>query len=342
MKSKSPTHNVTWAQAILQKLAAEGIPEKDLVQGLGISPNQFNDPDAQWSFENTLAIFRRACALTNNDLFGFHLAQEPDLVKRAGLLAYVGVSAPTVGGYLRNITRFQRVFGDASTAELEEGPETSFLRWRYEISSTSATSQYAEFGGLGTLYTLRRYSNRTLTPRYVHFAHHRSKNTDPIVRFLGCEVLFGQRENVIALKTKDLDLPLITADDHLQRTLFSICEATIARLPRDPDSTARRVERCASEKLASGTATLEKISAELGMSQRTLARRLTEEGTTFAALMADLRKALARDYLLNSPLPLTEIAFLLGYNDASSFSTAFRRWFNTTPRQFRVNEGVGA
>lgn len=335
MKSDTPTHNVIWAQVLLQKLVREGISERDALKGLGVNPNQFNDPDARWSFDKTLTLFRRACTLTQNDLFGFDLAQSPNIVKKAGLLAYVGVSAPTVGGYLRNITRFQRVLGDASQSILEEGPDTSLLRWRYDVSASLPTSQYAEFGAVGTLFALRDYTSRQLTPRYVHFAHMRNSNTKPIEKFFGCDVAYGKPENVIAFKTLDMDVPLSTADDNLQRTLLAICETTIAQLPRSPNSIARRIEQQVSERLASGTATQEKIARDLGMSIRTMARRLSEEGTTFANLVGDLRKALARDYLLNSDLPLTEIAFLLGYNDASSFSTAFRRWFGTTPRNFR-------
>ncbi len=78
------------------------------------------------------------------------------------------------------------------------------------------------------------------------------------------------------------------------------------------------------------------------MSARTLARRLTDEGTSFAAVVANLRKALARDYLLNSTLPLTEIAYLLGYSDASTFSTAFRRWYGQPPSDFREQPATEA
>ncbi|SFK93377.1 AraC family transcriptional regulator [Shimia haliotis] len=335
MKSVTPTHNVIWAQVLLQKIIQEGVSERDALKGLGLNPNQFNDPDARWSFDKTLTLFRRACTLTRNDLFGFDLAQSPDIVKKAGLLAYVGVSAPTVGGYLRNITRFQRVLGDASKSSLEETPDTGLLRWRYDVSTSLPTSQYAEFGAVGTVFALRDYTNRQLTPRYVHFAHLRNANTKPFEKFFGCDVAFGRSENAIAFKSSDMDVPLLTADDNLQRALLAICETTIAQLPRSPDSIARKIEKLLSERLASGSATQDNIARELGMSVRTMARRLSEEGTTFANLVNDLRKALARDYLLSSDLPLTEIAFLLGYNNAGSFSTAFRRWFGTTPRDFR-------
>ncbi len=107
--------------------------------------------------------------------------------------------------------------------------------------------------------------------------------------------LLSGNQHRIAFKTADMDVPLLTADDNLQRTLSVICENTLAQMPKTPNSVARLVERQITARLAAGTAQQDAIAAELGMSARTLARRLTDEGTSFAAVVANLRKALARD-----------------------------------------------
>lgn len=335
MKFEIPTHSVVWSQALLQRLSLQGVSNRSALKGLGIDPTKFNSPDARWSFKNTLELFERASVLTKDDLVGFHFAQSTDLVKKAGLLAYVGVSAPTVGGYLRNITRFQRVLGDACKTALEEGPDITILRWHYDISSAAPVGQYAEFGAVGTVFALRDYANRQLHPSHVRLAHQRQSNIEAFGRFFGCSVQFGCPENEIAFKTADMSVPLLTADDDLQLALMAICENTLAQMPQKPNSVSRKVERHLTARLASGNAQQNAIAAELGMSPRTLARRLSEEGTSFVSVVADLRKALARDYLLNTALPLTEIAFILGYTDASSFSTAFRRWYQKTPSAYR-------
>ncbi len=337
MKPDNPTHSAIWAQELLGMLTKRGISARDALKGITSKPPQSGTTDAEWSFENTLKLFERAAELTDDNLIGFHFSQSPDLVRKAGLLAYVGVSAPTVGGYLRNITRFQRVLGDASKSAMEDLPDQMVLRWHYDISSVVPSGQYAEFGAVGTVYALRDYSNRQLRPLRVRFAHQRQSGVETLNQFFGCRVQFGCDENEIAFKASDTRVPLLTADDNLQRALLEICENTLANLPQRPNSVSRKVERLITAGLASGTAHQDKIAAELGMSPRTLARRLAEEGTSFATLITDLRAALARDYLRNSNLPLTEIAFLLGYTDASSFSTAFRRWFKTTPREYREN-----
>ncbi len=342
MKSEIPKHSAIWGQIIVGELKKTGLSERDIRKEFGITRSQLEDPDARWSFDKTAWLFEKASALTGDDLVGYRLAQSPDLVRKAGLLAYVGVSAPTVGGYLRNITRFQRVIGDASKTAMEEGPETTRLTWHYDVPASIPTGQYAEFGAVGTVFALRDYSNRQIRPTHVRFAHQRLTGTEALDRFFGCNVLFGAAENSIAFKAADMDVPLLTADDNLQRTLSVICENTLARMPQTPNSVARVVERQITARLAAGTAQQDAIAAELGMSARTLARRLTDEGTSFAAVVANLRKALARDYLLNSTLPLTEIAYLLGYSDASTFSTAFRRWYGQPPSDFREQPATEA
>ncbi|SDK99840.1 AraC family transcriptional regulator [Aliiruegeria lutimaris] len=342
MKPEIPKHSAIWGQVLVEELIKTGISQRVILKELGIARSLLEDPDARWSFDKTAMLFEKARALTGDDLLGFRMAQSPDLVKKAGLLAYVGVSAPTIGGYLRNITRFQRVIGDASKTALEEGPELARLAWHYDVPASIPTGQYAEFGAVGTVFALRDYANRQIRPKQVEFAHQRLTGTEALDRFFGCNVLFGASENSIAFKTADMDVPLLTADDNLQRTLSVICENTLAQMPQTPNSMARMVERQITARLASGTAQQDAIAAELGMSARTLARRLTEEGTSFAAVVANLRKALARDYLLNSTLPLTEIAYLLGYSDASTFSTAFRRWYGQPPSDFRERPATEA
>ena len=77
------------------------------------------------------------------------------------------------------------------------------------------------------------------------------------------------------------------------------------------------------------------------MSQRTLSRNLAEEGASFAEILDELRAALAKRYLRDETLPVTEIAWLLGYSEVSSLTHAFQRWTGMTPRRFRSVQPVG-
>ena len=93
--------------------------------------------------------------------------------------------------------------------------------------------------------------------------------------------------------------------------------------------------------LPHGKARVAEIASRFGMSPRTLARRLEAEGLTFAGVLIELRADLARRYLQDEDLPVSEIAWLLGYREVSTFTHAFKRWTGKTPRQAR-SQGNGA
>jgi AraC-like DNA-binding protein len=110
-----------------------------------------------------------------------------------------------------------------------------------------------------------------------------------------------------------------------------------SREDRSPDL-RHRVERIIAKLLCGGKAETEPVAHELGMSVRTLARRLGELGVTFAQILDELRQDLALRYLRDPNLSLSQIAFLLGYSELSAFSHAFRRWTRTTPGEWRMKQ----
>src|SRR5262249_28039471 len=112
------------------------------------------------------------------------------------------------------------------------------------------------------------------------------------------------------------------------------CEEALVRRPRVTDAFVARVENAIAPLLPHGEARAAQIAARLGMSQRTFARRLAEEGLTFSRVLHRLRLELARRYLLHEKLAVSEVAWLLGYQEVGAFSHAFRRWTGKTPSEF--------
>jgi len=96
------------------------------------------------------------------------------------------------------------------------------------------------------------------------------------------------------------------------------------------------VERLLIDALARGTPTARQVAPALGISERTLARRLAAEDTSFGQILDDIRRDMALGYLEDPAISLAQIAFLLGYADQSAFSNAFRRWVGRSPSRFRA------
>jgi AraC-like DNA-binding protein len=97
------------------------------------------------------------------------------------------------------------------------------------------------------------------------------------------------------------------------------------------------VENAIAELLPHGQAAQSAVAKQIGMSQRTLARRLAEEGCSFSELLSKVRRALADRYLMNPSLSISEIAWLLGYAEVSTFTRAFQRWTGASPSATRAS-----
>jgi AraC-like DNA-binding protein len=166
----------------------------------------------------------------------------------------------------------------------------------------------------------------------VSFAHPRPRDIAPLQRFFGTEAItFGADETSLVLPVAALDLPL---DAHLEVD-------AVSTLSMDPAPSRARVESMWSlvaaslpELLARG-ATLEAVARSLGMSDRTLQRRLEGEGTSFLEIQDAVREARARELLRDLDLPLLDVADQLGFSDLATFSRAFKRWTGHPPGMFR-------
>ncbi|HUC75800.1 MAG TPA: helix-turn-helix transcriptional regulator, partial [Vicinamibacterales bacterium] len=132
------------------------------------------------------------------------------------------------------------------------------------------------------------------------------------------------------------ELPLIHADTHLNDLLLKYCEAALADRRGDVSQLRTRVENAISSLLPHGRVIVEGVARSLGMSERTRARRLSDEGLDFTEIFQQLRRDLAVRYLDDRKLHVSKIAWLLGFNEVSAFTHAFKRWTGKTPRRMRT------
>lgn len=129
--------------------------------------------------------------------------------------------------------------------------------------------------------------------------------------------------------------PCPAADAALSQVIVRHAEGLLAALPDPSDSFANRLRRLISAQLASGGATLTAAAHALKLGERSLQRRLADDGLTFDAIVEEVRRELALRYLADPALAIGEIAYLLGYSEPSAFHRAFRRWTGRTPEAWR-------
>ena len=136
--------------------------------------------------------------------------------------------------------------------------------------------------------------------------------------------------------TKLLDCPVETADNELLKILKRHCEQILGARPKANDL-AFEVQQAITTLLSSGQCKIDAVAQELGMSSRTLTRRLTEEGLSYKGLLDEVRRKLALRYLKDRRISLKQITYLLGYSEVSAFYHAFRRWTDSSPLQHRLS-----
>src|SRR5262249_1324158 len=130
-------------------------------------------------------------------------------------------------------------------------------------------------------------------------------------------------------------LPVVGADPYLNELLLKYCQEALADRPTRQTSFESSVENAIAPQLPHGKVRLGEIARKLGVSQRTLARRLSSEGLTFAGVVQRLKSDLAKRHLANEKLSISEVAWMLGYQDVSAFAHAFKRWTGRAPRAMR-------
>ena len=157
-----------------------------------------------------------------------------------------------------------------------------------------------------------------------------------MTRFVGTKVEFGADKDELALNVGARELPLVHSDSYLNDLLVKYCEAALADRRGDMSQLRTRVENAISSFLPHGRVLVEDVARSLGMSKRTLARKLSDEGLNFTEILQQLRRDLAVRYLRDRKLHVSKIAWLLGFNEVSAFTHAFKRWTGKTPREMRI------
>jgi AraC-like DNA-binding protein len=154
--------------------------------------------------------------------------------------------------------------------------------------------------------------------------------------YFGCTLAFSADVDEIAFASEFARCPLGGADPYLNRLLVGYCAEILARRPQPVCSIRNKVENAIAPRLPHGSAQVDEIASSLGMSRRTLSRQLAAEGLTFAGILEEMRTELALQHLKDPQLSVSQIAWLLGYQEASAFTTAFKRWTGTTPSATRA------
>jgi AraC-like DNA-binding protein len=184
------------------------------------------------------------------------------------------------------------------------------------------------------------FDHLALPASCVRFVHRRNGGAIQLEKVLGCDVEFGAATDEVAFPGTVKQLPVVCADPYLNKLLIKYCDEARSHRKAGRLTCRVAVENAIAPLLPHGKAGVGEIARQLGMSPRTLERRLRSEGLTFGGILSELRCDLAKRYLREEDMPISKIAWLLGYQEAGGFTHAFKRWTGKTPREARARENV--
>lgn len=286
------------------------------------------------SYRYRHVFLEEAGRLLEDDCFGLHLAQETD-PREFGAIYYVSASSDTALDAVVNLMRFVRVVNAVEAFTLHKSGHQIVLEGRSITGIEGFGRHMFEYGDAVFLCVLRELTGKRIKPTLLEFDHERTTSKEELVAFFGCPIKFGCPVHRVVFERNELEAPLLTADSHLNQMVRGFLETALGKREYASTPMRARVEKIVSKLLPNGKASVENVAREMSMSTRTIARRLADEGLTYTTLVDELRRDIALRYLENPELELTEIAWLLGYTEVSSFNHAFRRWQGRSPTAYR-------
>jgi len=310
----------------------QGGHAETVFERVGIRGASLGDPMVPLDLGAYCAMMELAAAETGNDNFGLWFGQQFQ-PQALGLIGEIALAAPTLGAALQALAELFPFHQQATETRFAIEGERIRLEYRILDGRILERRQDAELTMGMFTNVVRTCLGLDWTPEEVWLEHPRPEAWRDHDKAFDAPVHFGQRTNAVVVRGRDLgrrmpggDLGRLTA---LRARLIALAGGTGQTPLLD------RVKAEIRSRLPEGEARVESVAEALGMARWTLQRRLAGQGLAFSDLVDLVRRDLAAAYLRQPHLPLSDLAFFLGYSELSAFTRAFTRWFDLSPSQAR-------
>jgi AraC-like DNA-binding protein len=319
--------------ALLRAGAAVGVELGSQLQDLS---SHGTDPDRRVPLASLETVWRDLVARDSDPALGLRLGRQIR-VHCLGLVGYAMASSRSLGEALDRLTRYSRILRDDLQCRFERGMRTATIVLHDRARPGETVPQQADARLAALLAFCRELTGRHIVPSTVDLPHVRPRNTAGYRRTFGsAELRFERPTAALSLHALDLEHPIASADGTLAGYLDRLASDMLSELGDDPlASFAGQVASAITMALADGSASIDSIGGVLGVSDRTLQRRLLTAGTSFAAILETVRRQQAEQLLRDRRLTVENVARRLGYSEPSTFYRAFRSWHGTSPGAFR-------
>jgi AraC-like DNA-binding protein len=325
---------------ILNYAHSKGIDSERLLTNAGIAPSSLTRSDNKLPVSAYFAVLDEAIRQTLDPFFGLHMGEFfewRDLPNHGYImnLGYIMASCQTVGHAMKKASAYLGFLGGPFNSEMISTDKQTTIRFTPLHTEQQNISHSIDEALSSFVKIVRSITQKNIHPREVRLPHPSPVHTGEYKRIFSCPVYFNRATTALVFHTRDLSVPI-----------RSITSATLKALPSPPTETiykdieklkeySQKISFLLYDHLQKGSPCIKQVAKELGMSVRCLQMKLSKEGETFSKIVKDVRKELAKTYLIEKSYSIDEITYLLGFSDPSVFHRAFKNWTGVTPGQYR-------
>jgi AraC-like DNA-binding protein len=322
------------SRALLDACARLGLDTGQILEAAKLDSVTLQDPDARIPIEQVDALWQKA----------YELSKDPDLALHAievlpfgayRVIDFLASSAPTVGAALAKVSDYFPLINRVVRLPYAVGERHVTMSVEAPSRPSAITRPYAEYTLAAVFLRTRTATNQPYRLIRVEFSHPRPADISEHVRIFECPVRFGADACRMVIARDVWDTPRTGGDPTLFSVLDTHARMLLDQLPSPAADIVGRVREAIGAELRGGDPKLESIARRLAMSPRTLQRRLRHHGVFFNDVLDAMRFRAAKSYLAQGDIAGTEVAYLLGFAEQSSFHRAFKRWSGQTPTEYR-------
>lgn len=326
-----------YALAIAKALSHAGIDSARILRAAGISPDITNDPMSRLPVATLTRLYRACVEVTHNPYFGLDVARFIH-ISNLHALGYALAASTNLLEFCKRLERYFRLASQNAEIKVVESAEEITLEIKHLVDVCAETED-ALMGFI--VLSMRQLYRPDFNPVRVAFHHDALREgPGPYETLFRAPILFSQPLSLFAFSKVDAEFPLPGACAELAQLNDNLANRYMARL--DKEDVVNTVRLKIIELLPSGDCSREKVASVMCMSPSTLQLKLAQRDNNFQDLLDKIRNELARSYVRQQSLSITEITFLLGFSDTSNFTRAFKRWEGKSPTSYRAHTKFSA
>jgi AraC-like DNA-binding protein len=317
----------------------QGADADALARAVGIAPHQLRDPDGRVMIRQVQALWQEIVTATGDADIALKLGELVNPLA-LGVLAYVMMHSPTLGGAFEKLCQYQDIAceGVSTSGRIVDTGDAAGKQFILSLRLTSPDIIYPDhtFNSELSVYlsAIRALTGQKIVAQELHFAYPRPANTREHERVFGpARLLFDAGETAMILDAALLNIPILNANPNLFPLFEKHARDILSQ--RQAPSLKRRVKTEIVSLMKGEEPTLTTVADRLAMGVRTLQLHLKESGTTYQQLLDETRKELAISHLREPNFSTTDIAYLLGFAEPSVFFRSFKKWTGQTPGAYR-------